>query len=125
MYLQQILQVQSCYIFDLIFHVFRFLLIVLILLLGQTRLHRCAISSRPLLQSYAIRLKLQQTGCDLSLQFVEQRTDVSVHNIFGNVNMSWKCHDDQSQNLSRDTRFPTMWYVQPAKPLISLRIRAV
>ena len=26
--------------------------------------------------------------------------------------------------LSRDTRFPTMWYVRPAKPQISLRIRA-
>ena len=28
-------------------------------------------------------------------------------------------------NLSRDMRFPTMWYVQPAKPQISLPIRAV
>ena len=27
--------------------------------------------------------------------------------------------------MSRDTRFPTMWYVRPAKPQISLRIRAV
>ena len=27
--------------------------------------------------------------------------------------------------LSRDTRFPTMWYVRPAKSQISLRIRAV
>ena len=27
--------------------------------------------------------------------------------------------------MSRDMRFPTMWYVQPAKPQISLRIRAV
>ena len=27
--------------------------------------------------------------------------------------------------LSRDMRFPTMWYVRPAKPQISLRIRAV
>ena len=27
--------------------------------------------------------------------------------------------------LSRDMRFPTMWYVQPAKPQISLRMRAV
>ena len=29
------------------------------------------------------------------------------------------------KRLSRDTRFPKMWYVQPAKPQISLRIRAV
>ena len=28
-------------------------------------------------------------------------------------------------NLSRDKRFPTMWFVRPAKPQISLRIRAV
>ena len=28
-------------------------------------------------------------------------------------------------NLSHDMRFPTMWYVRPAKPQISLRIRAV
>ena len=27
--------------------------------------------------------------------------------------------------LSRDMRFPTMWFVRPAKPQISLRIRAV
>ena len=28
-------------------------------------------------------------------------------------------------HMSRDMRIPTMWYVWPAKPLISLRIRAV
>ena len=28
-------------------------------------------------------------------------------------------------NLSHDMGFPTMWYVRPAKPQISLRIRAV
>ena len=28
-------------------------------------------------------------------------------------------------HLSRDMRFPTMWYVRPAKPQTSLRIRAV
>ena len=27
-------------------------------------------------------------------------------------------------HLSRDMKFPTMWYVRPAKPQISLRIRA-
>ena len=27
--------------------------------------------------------------------------------------------------MSRDMRFPTMWYVRPSKPQISLRIRAV
>ena len=29
------------------------------------------------------------------------------------------------QLLSRDMRFPTMWYVQPSKPQISLGIHAV
>ena len=29
------------------------------------------------------------------------------------------------QHMSRDMRVPTMWYVRPAKPQISLRIRAV
>ena len=29
------------------------------------------------------------------------------------------------KQLSRDMRFPTMWYVRPAKPQTSLRIRAV
>ena len=28
-------------------------------------------------------------------------------------------------SISRDMRFPTMWYVQPVKPPISLRIREV
>ena len=28
-----------------------------------------------------------------------------------------------SLNMSRDIRFPTMWYVRPAKPQISHRIR--
>ena len=27
--------------------------------------------------------------------------------------------------MSRDMKFPTMWYVRPAKPQISLRMRAV
>ena len=29
------------------------------------------------------------------------------------------------QNMSRDMRLPTMWYVRPAKPQISLRIHTV
>ena len=35
-----------------------------------------------------------------------------------------KC-DQEIAQLSRNMRFPTMWYVRPAKPQISLRIRAV
>ena len=30
-----------------------------------------------------------------------------------------------NHNMSHDMIFPTMWYVRPAKPQISLRIRAV
>ena len=33
-----------------------------------------------------------------------------------------KC--DLKTYMSHDMRFPTMWYVQPAKPQASLRIRA-
>ena len=38
-----------------------------------------------------------------------------------------KRHGTQTatSQLSQYTRFPTMWYVRPAKPQISLRIRAV
>ena len=44
-------------------------------------------------------------------------------------NMLWELmsHRDSSfeypQHMSRDMRFPTMWYVRPAKRQISLRIR--
>ena len=31
----------------------------------------------------------------------------------------------EHRNLSRHIRFPTMWYVRPAKAQTSLRIRAV
>ena len=34
-------------------------------------------------------------------------------------------HNFLIAQMSRDTRFPTMWYVQPAKPQISLRIRSL
>ena len=42
----------------------------------------------------------------------------------------WKAFDKVPQRrllckLSQCIRFPTMWYVRPAKPQISLRIRAV
>ena len=33
--------------------------------------------------------------------------------------------DSNYLHLSRDMRFPTMWYVRPAKAQTSLRIRAV
>ena len=35
------------------------------------------------------------------------------------------CNADSEDYLSRDMRFPTMWYVRPAKAQTSLHIRAV
>ena len=32
--------------------------------------------------------------------------------------------EQQADNVNRDMRFPTIWYVRPAKPLISLRPKA-
>ena len=42
-------------------------------------------------------------------------------------NDDWRCIFllNGNNNLSQCMRFPTMWYVRPAKPQISLRIRAV
>ena len=36
-----------------------------------------------------------------------------------------KKHVKITQHMSRDMRFPTMWYVRPAKAQTSLRIRTV
>ena len=36
-----------------------------------------------------------------------------------------KAASNESDDLSRDMRFPTMWFMRPAKPQISLRLRAV
>ena len=36
-----------------------------------------------------------------------------------------KIHTFHDMYMSRGTGFPTMWYVRPAKPQISLCIRAV
>ena len=35
------------------------------------------------------------------------------------------CFENVNIHMSRGMRFPTMWFVRPAKPQISLRIRAV
>ena len=59
--------------------------------------------------------KTMQVGPDLSIveppHICRDGDSVQVGNIF-----------DQ---MSRDMRFPTMWYVRPAKPQICLRTRAV
>ena len=41
------------------------------------------------------------------------------------VNLKSRVSIAQDIYMSRDMRFPTMWYVRPAKPQISLRIRAI
>ena len=43
----------------------------------------------------------------------------------GNVVGRRKENEKKSTKLSHNMRVPTMWYVRPAKPQISLRIRAV
>ena len=40
------------------------------------------------------------------------------------IHHSVKCADEKN-NMSQCMRFPTLWYVRPTKPQISLRIRAV
>ena len=56
---------------------------------------------------------------ELSKSFSEESCIVSLDNIGTMFGISyWK-------NLSQCMRFPTMWYVRPAKPQISLRIGAV
>ena len=39
--------------------------------------------------------------------------------------VTYSCMIGVSTKLSHDMRFPTMWYVRPAKPQTSMRIRAV
>ena len=41
------------------------------------------------------------------------------------LKISPDCMNVQICQMSRDMRFPTMWYVQPAKAQTSMRIRAV
>ena len=41
------------------------------------------------------------------------------------VSVSPSFSPKRNQYMGRDMRFPKMWYVQPAKPQISLRLRAV
>ena len=51
-------------------------------------------------------------------------TDESLHTFSIGKQLETKSSHSPG-NLSGDMRFPTMWYVRPAKPQISLRIRAV
>ena len=60
------------------------------------------------------------------LSWVEQK--ISFYNLWDWCHFKINCHlynGASTWYLSRDVRFPTMWYLRPAKPQISLRIRAV
>ena len=63
----------------------------------------------------------------LSVANIAVRGSVSVSNAYiGKSTVKKKNYKaDFVNNLSQCMRFPTMWYVRPAKPQISLRIRAV
>ena len=50
--------------------------------------------------------------------------DIKKHTIHFSSHSYSQLYKDHSY-MSHDMRFPTMWYGQPAKPQISLRIRAV
>ena len=46
--------------------------------------------------------------------------------VFVFINALRRIFENQTaKQMSRDMRFPTMWYVRPTTPQISLRIRAV
>ena len=63
-----------------------------------------------------IREGNMSTGSDTNIYLIEYH---SSNTKFVNMN------EDVKHNLSPGMRFPTMWYMQPAKPQISLRICAV
>ena len=59
------------------------------------------------------------------MRLIENKTDEHDVINFSQIQFRLFIIGNSYHNLSRDMRFPTMWYVQPAKPQISLRIRAV
>ena len=62
----------------------------------------------------------------LNLCTYVQISKLSEHDICHLIEViSFVEKNDMENNLSRDMRFPTMWYVLPAKAQTSLHIRAV
>ena len=67
-------------------------------------------------------------SCNPIYHKVEQVNEMAAHTslaqttFFTKILHKWGCTKVQ---MSRDMRLPTMWYVRPAKPQISLRICAV
>ena len=55
---------------------------------------------------------------------VDMEIPGTLEDSFLSVGSEMDIHNSNDQ-LSRDMRFPTMWYVRPAKAQTSLRIRAV
>ena len=82
----------------------------------------------------------QETDCPIRCKFIAFRTVGNIKHIYirllssnyvsakDKLESDWctfmMTHVDQ-YHMSRDMRFPTMWYVRQAKPQISLRIGAV
>ena len=53
----------------------------------------------------------------------EERSDLLQ--LKGNTDLSYDNLSLTTENMNQDMRFPTMWYVRPVKPQISLRLRPV
>ena len=63
---------------------------------------------------------------DFHFDSIYQSIYISIYlNLFHTGICHVGMHVKTCAHMSRDMRFPTMWYVRPAKPQISLRIRAV
>ena len=65
--------------------------------------------------------------CNLYRRFSQHKGNVRTTNVRTEITDE-HMHDKQyymDYNLSQCMRFPTIWYVRPAKPQTSLRIRAV
>ena len=70
--------------------------------------------------------KLKSTNCLVDSRWVLKITDYGLNPFIGAIDIS-KFEEAQhyKSKMSHDMRFPTMLYVRPAKPQISLCIRTV
>ena len=63
--------------------------------------------------------KIQKISC------ASPRKDIAQNVSLFEIGYICKLKLGNTNYMSSDMRFPTMWYVRPAKPQISLHIRAV
>ena len=86
--------------------------------------------------AYAIRFKEQAVECEFGDNYEERILEHLIMTVKNEkiiqrcTSKNWDLSElfkkaDEEENMSRDIIFPTMWYVRPAKPQISLRIRPV